>query len=158
MDSNNTPYDSNFLELLAQIVDRARFDNGVLTQVSCSDLSLGLTTDMLVDRKVILETELAGLDADQPICLHSGLAETYREQVANLTDALNDESCKMEAANHIRILLSEIRLVPVDGILSIDLTGIMALPQTTNARSNFATGSSLTLVAGVGFEPTTFRL
>jgi site-specific DNA recombinase len=121
---------------------------------------------LLEDRKVILETQLAGLDADQPIRLHSGLAETYREQVANLTKALNDESCKVEAANHIRGLLNEIRLVPMGGILSIELVGelagIMALsntvPQTTNARSNYATGSSLVMVAGVGFEPTTFRL
>ena len=67
----------------------------------------------------------------------------------------------MEAANHIRALLTEIHLIPMGKTLSIELVGelagIMALPQTTNARSR-ATGSSLTLVAGVGFEPTTFRL
>jgi hypothetical protein len=48
----------------------------------------------------------------------------------------------------------------VDGILSIELVGelagIMALsntvPQTTNARSNYATGSSLVMVAGAGFR------
>jgi hypothetical protein len=63
----------------------------------------------------------------------------------------------MEASNHIRTLLNEIRLVPVDGILSIELVGelagIVALsntaPQTTNARSNYATGSSFVMVAGV---------
>jgi hypothetical protein len=62
----------------------------------------------------------------------------------------------MEASNHIRTLLNEIRLVPVDGILSIELVGelagIVALsntaPQTTNARSNHATGSSFVMVAG----------
>jgi len=43
MDLNNTPYDSNSLELLAQIVDRARFDNRVLTQVPRTDLSSDLT-------------------------------------------------------------------------------------------------------------------
>ena len=116
----------------------------------------------LEDRKAILESTLAELDAEQPIRLHPSLADTYREQVANLTKALNDESCKMEAANHIRTLLNEIRLIPMEKTLSIELVGelagIMSLTQTTNARSSKATGSSLTLVAGVGFEPTTFRL
>lgn len=43
MDSNNTPYDSKSLELLAEIIDRARPNNGMLTQVSPTDLSSDLT-------------------------------------------------------------------------------------------------------------------
>ena len=105
----------------------------------------------LEDRKAVLTSELADADDEQPLRLHPGLADTYREKVANLTAALNEESCRTEAANHIRALLSEIRLIPKDGMLSIELVGelagIMALSQTTNARSK-STGGSITLVAG----------
>lgn len=40
----NTPYDPINLEQLAQVIDRARFDNGVLTRVLDTELSSDLTT------------------------------------------------------------------------------------------------------------------
>ena len=95
--------------------------------------------------------------------MHPGLSDIYRSKVADLTTALNDEACRSEAAQMLRVFLPGVRLIPETDGHSIELVGelaaIMALgdAKTTNARSTTA-GGSVTLVAGVGFEPTTFRL
>ena len=113
-------------------------------------------------RKAELETELANAEPEQPVLLHPSLADLYRDRVSDLSTPLNDPSTKTEATLIIRSLLSEIRLIPDDGTLAIELVGelagLLSLGQTQNARSDYATGGSVTLVAGVGFEPTTFRL
>jgi glucan phosphorylase len=40
------------------------------------------------------------------------LAPLYRQKVTNLAEALNDEHTRLEAAESIRDLIDEIRLVP----------------------------------------------
>ena len=93
--------------------------------------------------------------------LHPGLAEVYRSKVDDLTTALNDDALRTEAAEALRSLISEIRLIPQDGALAIELVGalagILALGKEKRPRP-FGSGAQITLVAGVGFEPTTFRL
>ena len=44
--------------------------------------------------------------------LHPNLAELYRQKVMNLAAALNQEDTRLEAAECIRELIEEIRLVP----------------------------------------------
>ena len=63
----------------------------------------------------------------------------------------------------IRSLIERVRLTPVDGQLEIelkgDLAGILAISdaaQTTSERDGKAL--QIKVVAGAGFEPTTFRL
>ena len=115
----------------------------------------------LEQEKASLETELATMDADVPVRLHPGLSDVYRAKVAKLTESLNDPYLRTAAAEHIRSLISEIRMVPEGNSLQIELVGelagLMALSEKTKARGD-ATGCSITMVAGVGFEPTTFRL
>ena len=86
----------------------------------------------------------------------------YRSKVAKLAEALNVTDTKTEAAEILRSLLSEVRLTPDRDRLAIDLVGelagLLTLGANKNARSVVAAGGSVTLVAGVGFEPTTFRL
>jgi site-specific DNA recombinase len=69
---------------------------------------------------------------------------------------------KAKPGADIRNLLSEIRIIPDSSALSIELIGELANLRTLignkNARNNDAAGGSVMLVAGVGFEPTTFRL
>ena len=92
--------------------------------------------------------------------LHPNLAELYRQKVMNLAEALNEEDTRLEAAECIRELIEEIRLVPKRGELEIELYGeLAALINLANGhpRSN-GTGVQITLVAGRGFEPLTFRL
>ena len=58
--------------------------------------------------------------------LHPNLAELYRQKVMNLTEALDDEHTRLEAAECIRVLIEEIRLVPENGKLRVDLYGELA--------------------------------
>jgi site-specific DNA recombinase len=95
--------------------------------------------------------------------LHPRLAELYRERVERLHEELNRPELRAEAAAALRGLIDEVRLVPENGRLEIellgDLAGILALgadskkPVTANRD-----GLQVTLVAGTGFEPVTFRL
>ncbi len=106
-----------------------------------------------------LETRL--VTAPEPIPrLHPNLAEVYRKKVANLADALNEENTPAEAAEAIRGLIDDIRLVPKDGDLKIELYGeLAALIALANEHPRGKTsGVQGTLVAGAGFEPATFRL
>ena len=114
----------------------------------------------LEGRKATLIAETAEAKEEMPR-LHPGLAEVYRKKVADLTEALNDDSVRTEAAEVLRSLIERIRLIPREGELVIELigalAGILALGKSERPRP-FGSGAQITLVAGVGFEPTTFRL
>ncbi|MBO9409592.1 recombinase family protein [Shimia sp. R9_1] len=122
--------------------------------------------DSLEARKAELEADLSNADQSAPVLLHPNLSDVYRSKVANLSEALNDPETKAEATTIIRSLLEEIRLTPLTDGLDIELVGelagLLALGQTKGqiktASEHCASGRSVSLVAGVGFEPTTFRL
>ncbi len=110
-------------------------------------------------RRVELRAQLEAAPPRLPR-LHPNLAELYRQKVMNLAEALNEESTRLEAVECIRELIEEIRLMPNNGKLQVELYGeLAALLSLANKhpRSKGA-GVQITLVAGVGFEPTTFRL
>jgi site-specific DNA recombinase len=120
---------------------------------------------VLEERKAKLETGLRDAPASPPR-LHPSLAEAYRRKVANLQEALNQPETRPEAAEALRGLIEAIRLVPEDGQLQIELSGDLAAIldlcagkklEMKHPRQGMA-GVQETLVAGVGFEPTTFRL
>ncbi len=92
--------------------------------------------------------------------LHPNLAELYRQKVISLAEGLNDDDSRHEAAKCIRELIEEIRLVPEDGKLRVELYGeLAALISLANQHPRSkGTGVQVTLVAGAGFEPATFRL
>jgi site-specific DNA recombinase len=105
---------------------------------------------------------LAQLDAAPPPLprLHPNLADLYRQKVVNLAESLNEEETRLEAAECIRELIEEIRLVPKNGKLQVELYGeLVALLNLANEHPRSkGTGVQITLVAGIGFEPMTFRL
>ena len=114
-------------------------------------------------RKAELEAELAEMGDEQPIRLHPGLADHYRAKVADLAAALDTPETRREAADAMRGLLTEIRMHPEGDGHTIelvgDLAGILARSEgETKAPPAFGARVSHSLVAGVGFEPTTFRL
>ena len=82
--------------------------------------------------------------------LHPNLAELYRQKVVNLGEALNDEHTRLEAAECIRELIEEIRLVPKNGKLQVELYGeLAALINLANEHPRSGgTGAQVTLVAG----------
>jgi site-specific DNA recombinase len=72
-----------------------------------------------------LQHELAATDAPAPL-IHPNLAEVYRQRVGGLHDALRDPTTRDEPFALIRSLIDEIRLVPENGELRIELRGALA--------------------------------
>ena len=72
-----------------------------------------------------LQQALAVTAAPAPL-IHPNLAEVYRQRVVALQDALHDPSSRDEAFDLIRSLIDEIRLVPDNGELRIEIKGELA--------------------------------
>jgi DNA invertase Pin-like site-specific DNA recombinase len=113
----------------------------------------------LENRKLELATAVSAAPA-KAVRLHPNLAQIYRDKVARLHEELNRPELREEASAAIRSLIEEVRLVPVEGKLEIELAGALAgiLALASNNPRRTGRGLQVTLVAGVGFEPTTFRL
>ena len=117
-----------------------------------------------------------------PAVIHpAATSETYRSKVADLVTALNDPDIQAEAGEALRALIDHIRMVPdatapdrhhleLHGDLAMVLhAGISSVGNTgrygTNSRGGMGRdagtdvlSSQLSVVAGTGFEPVTFRL
>ena len=135
----------------------------------------GAPTRTITDELIALEAREDGLKAQlsaRPISepsLHPRLANMYREKVAALHEALRDPTIQDEAFTIIRTLIEEVRLVPEAGALRIELrgalAGILSLAMgrdggvgTARLGSTDVLGAQMKMVAGIGFEPMTFRL
>ena len=118
----------------------------------------------LEDRKQDLERALAATYQEQEVELHPNIAELYGRKVTELKTLLTDESSRPQAMELIRSLIERIEVHKGEErgnpevILIGALSEILAFTQDkTAAMSNGSSGRGL-MVAGVGFEPTTFRL
>ncbi len=114
-------------------------------------------------RKKELEIVLANADEPPPL-LHPEMAAFYRQQVEKLHSSLQDEieAKRLEATEILRSLVDEIILTPTEDEMLIDvrgdLAGILGISLKRKKPATRAGQSQFELVAGVGFEPTTFRL
>jgi hypothetical protein len=77
---------------------------------------------ILEARQSELERALAVATATAPL-IQPNLAEVYRQKVAAMHEALRDTESRDEAFDVIRSLIDEIRLVPADGDLRIEIGG-----------------------------------
>ena len=117
----------------------------------------------LEDRKTELIALIAG-DVEPAPLLHPNMALIYRQRVSDLHSKLMDNKTVVEAVEVLRGLIDEVRLVPEDGTLAIVLRGDLAALlsySTDKKKPDPLSGiglSQLSLVAGTGFEPVTFRL
>ena len=118
----------------------------------------------IVTRREELEALLAGTK-EEPVLLHPNMGAEYRKQVANLAQVLNREENRGEAADILRSLVDRIELRPnQQGKLEIDLYGDLAGILTLAGKKakpldqDDPSVQQVKVVAGVGFEPTTFRL
>src|SRR5262249_15487912 len=127
----------------------------------------GLRTPAMKDELLALEAhkvELAAALAPTPAPrLHPNLAEIYRRKVIRLREELNRSELRAGAAQALRGLISQVRLIPEDGHLGIELAGDLAAILAFAVSKKMPVrvgpdGQQATMVAGVGFEPTTFRL
>ncbi|WP_104494269.1 recombinase family protein [Paracoccus denitrificans] len=143
-------------------------------------------------RKAELTEKLANANEPPPL-LHPNMAALYAQRIAELSENLQHEDSRAQAAEILRSLVDQVTLVPEGGELAIVLRGDLGailrfaagkknpdflsesealdnlLAQSGGSRKPsrgrqktsalYATEvSQLSLVAGVGFEPTTFRL
>ena len=133
--------------------------------------SMKAEMDTLEARKTELNTLLADAPEDTPDILPSASA-IYAKKVSALTKALNRREERQEAAETLRGLIEKISLTPgpergeiyatLHGELGTILNwterqAIGKAVKTTKPAAD-ATGLSLSVVAGAGFEPAAFRL
>ena len=107
---------------------------------------------------------LATVPADIPD-IHPNIAIVYRRKVERLAEALANSRDRDEAADAIRGLIERIVLTPgekrgqMDAALHGDLDTILEWAGSgKRATDTPRSGMSVSVVAGAGFEPVTFRL
>ncbi len=115
----------------------------------------------------MIEAELSAEPVVSPVQLHPNLPQMYRRKVEELEAALEHGPDRDEAREVVRSLIEQVVLTPraevekgLDATLHGALAGILAACEVGKRRlpEAKASGSQLSVVAGVGFEPTTFRL
>lgn len=115
--------------------------------------------DTLEARKDALTAKLEATK-EKPVLLHTGMAELYRKQVADLIPLLREDAHRSRAAEIIRGLVDAIELTPIvdphtnDKTLSVTIKGhlagilSMALKTEKPLKNNGLTVESTKLVAG----------
>ncbi|WP_084386554.1 recombinase family protein [Roseinatronobacter thiooxidans] len=132
--------------------------------------SMKAKMDALEEERLGLEARLAALPDPEPVAIHPGLAESYARKVADLAAALNAPEARAQAADLLRGLIESVTLRPDPDApnghvveLRGELGAILSLCDGgvgTNANAHRVGGrfGQVTMVAGTGFEPVTFRL
>jgi site-specific DNA recombinase len=122
---------------------------------------------LLEGEKAAAAARLARSQSKLVLRLHPNPPVLYQRKVQQLTAALNEPDTAVEAGEIIRGLIDRIVRTSSNGILKAELYGdlaaIMSHAQGELGRNGNVPGAAkprtlLSLVAGVGFEPTTFRL
>ena len=114
-------------------------------------------------RKREIDADLRTQQDAMEIAIHPSLPDLYRRKVAKLQQALQHEATRPQVLETIRSLVDRIDVMPgrKRGHCEVTIVGalaqILAFAQKTTAALTGGGGTSL-MVAGVGFEPTTFRL
>ena len=112
--------------------------------------------------------ELVSETRKQVPLLHPNMSEIYRRRIAALCNSLGDDDGKLEALEVLRTLVDQVALVPDGNELSIVLRGDLAAmltfaanrkrPDLLSEAGLLGLLSPVSVVAGTGFEPVTFRL
>jgi site-specific DNA recombinase len=145
--------------------DLARLVQALLDGVPASAIREKMAE--LEARRDALRSRLAESE-DSGIRLHPNMGEYYRTQIADLRATLTEAGGRTQAAEIVRKLVDRIELSPAvrcgRKTLSVSLYGRLAgiLAMATKAKAPLDESDApmrvTKLVAGVGFEPTTFRL
>ena len=103
---------------------------------------------------------LARVEEALPAPATSEPCRALQQKVMNLAEGLNDEPTRLEAIECLRELIEEIRLVPENGKLRIELYGELAsLINLANGHPRSqGTGVQVTLVAGISALTVTAQL
>ena len=123
-------------------------------------------TNKLVDleaEKESLENEVNQFEEQATVIPMHNIGQVYRTKIRQLTDGLSDPAIRLKAIETIQGLIDHIKVTPTNTGFDVELRGelgaIMEMVDTKHERpADLTAGRSLSVVAGVGFEPTTFRL
>ena len=154
----------------AEALNKAERDLARLVQALLDGIPASAVREKMAELEAwrdALRSRLAA-SKDTGVRLHPNMADYYRTQIAALRTALTEDGRHREAAEIVRKLVDRIELSPVvrNGrkTLSVSLygrlAGILAMATKAKAPLDESDASVMVtkLVAGVGFEPTTFRL
>jgi site-specific DNA recombinase len=117
----------------------------------------------LDERRSILVAQAKQASAPEPY-LHPNMAHVYRRKVRALADALKmDDSASASAREALRGLIDQVVVAPTSEGFTIelvgDLAGILCVAAGQDHRGMAISGDpSVQHIAGLGFEPRTFRL
>ena len=107
---------------------------------------------------------VAAYDAEPAMALMPNLAERYRRSVADLSEALAGDMAEVQSAREaLRCLVAAVIASPAQQGCGVALevrgqfAAMVAIANDDSAPRG-ASGCMITLVAGTGFEPVTFRL
>jgi site-specific DNA recombinase len=127
----------------------------------------GAYNSTLRDRLTSLEGEKASIEAKlaqaapaPTVRIHPNLTEVYRKKIDKLEQALTEAATAKEAGDILRGLIQSIVLTPTKGTLKAELYGDLAtITEYAQKKDRAANArSEVSVVAGTGFEPVTFRL
>lgn len=129
----------------------------------------------LKTRRNEIQARLAVDASPSVIQLHPGAAEAYRRLAENLLQAIEGDDGE-EVRTELRKLIERVDFIPAEGLGKFQLevhgslAALLALGKARNAKNptarghgvfadqSLTSGCEVSLGAGVGFEPTTFRL
>ena len=138
-----------------------------LTFITEGDGNPGLVRDelsKLETQKRILEQEQKTVQEDMHVELHPNIAELYRKSVIELQGLLSDEMTRPQAVDLIRSMIDHIEIHAGEErnkpevILVGALAQILDFTQQNKTAVSQGNGGRVLMVAGIGFEPMTFRL
>ncbi|WP_100259594.1 recombinase family protein [Qipengyuania seohaensis] len=156
-DTNDVRNAARLKELEGQIATLA---NNML--VSSASPTLHKMLADLEDEKRLLETVKPIASPKVKILPHPVLVERFTAKVKNLRSALDDETIRLQAVEVIGALIQSVTIFPGEAPLRelsanvVDLASYAA--SLNDADWAVRRECSVMVVAGVGFEPTTFRL
>lgn len=146
--------------------ERADKELDKLVDAICNGIPASKVKDRmweLENRKEEL-TRLIANTKEAPVYIHPNMGKLYREKVSGLAKALNDKSCRQEAAEIIRGLVDKIVLSPdpkKEKGLTVDLhgalAGILSLSHT-NKKASAITDEDLGQVKLVAGERSKLKL
>jgi hypothetical protein len=158
--------------------DKRRADNGearlaeldAQIETLAQNMTLSIASPTLHRMLTELEQERSTLQARQQpkqavgadILPHPTLLKLFEEKVASLREALNDEAVATQAASTLSSLIESVTIYPgaePEAEVAANVVRLIAFAANENSpRAGRHGGCSTMVVAGVGFEPTTFRL
>ena len=127
--------------------------------------SIRNTLEELEIQKRTLTRELSLQTEEDKIVLHPNIGELYARKIGDLKSLIQNDATKHQATEIIQSLIEKIVVSPTgqrgksDVVLHGALASILAYASDTAQSGVVSSGvGRVLLVAGVGFEPTTFRL